>query len=45
MDMARVLWEVFEQEFVREGAEDLGGRHGMGTAVKLIRLFVFPLWS
>ena len=29
MDMARVLWEVFEQEFVRE-AGDLGGRHWYG---------------
>ena len=42
MDMARVLWEVFEQEFVREGAEDLGGRHGMGVTVKLIRFVRLP---
>ena len=42
MDMARVLWEVFEHEIRPGGAEDLGSRHGMGVTVKLIRFVRLP---
>ena len=39
--MAWFSGEVLEDEVVRKGTEDLGGRDGVGTTVELVRLISF----